>query len=106
MPDPENHATQDLNRVMENVINTNMLEKRPFNPHIKNDPVDPANFRLITLQPVLYKVLASVLRNRIYTFLESNNFVDRRIQKGFWPAVDGVAEHTQMLTHIIRDAKL
>ena len=25
---------------------------------------------------------------------------------GFWPAVDGVAEHTQVLTHILRDAKL
>src|SRR6218665_2450662 len=75
--------------------------------HKKNDPEDPANFRPITLQPVLYKVLASVLRNRIYTFLESNNFVYRRIQKGFCrPAVDGVAEHIQMLPHIIRDAKL
>jgi len=53
---------------------------------------------------VLYKVLASVMRNRIYTFLERNNFVDRKID--LQKAIDGVAEHTQMLTHIIRDAKL
>src|SRR6218665_896501 len=25
-------GTQDLNRVLENIINTNMLEKRPFSP--------------------------------------------------------------------------
>ena len=71
----------------------------------KNDPADPSNFRPITLQPVLYKVLASIIRNRIYSFLEKNNFVDRKIQKGFWPTIDGVAEHTQVLSHVIRDAK-
>lgn len=71
----------------------------------KGDPEDPSNFRPITLQPVLYKVLASVIRNRIYAFLEKNKFVDRKIQKGFWPTIDGVAEHTQVLSHVIRDAK-
>ena len=71
----------------------------------KNDPADPSNFRPITLQPVLYKVMASVIRNRIYSFLEKNNFVDKKIQKGFWPTIDGVAEHTQVLSHVIRDAK-
>ena len=71
----------------------------------KGDPADPANFRPITLQPVLYKVLASVIRNRIFLFLEKNNFVDKHIQKGFWPTIDGVAEHTQVLSHVIQDAK-
>ena len=38
-------------------------------------------------------------------FLEENGFVDKHIQKGFWPTIDGVAEHTQVLSHVIRDAK-
>ena len=44
--------------------------------------------------------------NRLYSFLEKNNYIEKHYQKGFWPAVDGVAEHTQVLTHILRDAKL
>jgi hypothetical protein len=27
------------------------------------------------------------------------------IQKGFWPGVDGVSEHSELLTHVMRDAK-
>jgi len=27
------------------------------------------------------------------------------VQKGFWPGVDGVTEHLQLLTHMIKDAK-
>ena len=34
-----------------------------------------------------------------------NENVDTHYQKGFWPKIDGVAEHTQMLTHIMREAK-
>ena len=26
-------------------------------------------------------------------------------QKGFWPGIDGVSEHTEILTHLIKDAK-
>ena len=72
----------------------------------KGDPKDPSNFRPITLQPVLYKILASFLRNRLHAYLENNNFVDKHVQKGFWPTMDGVSEHTEMLTQLLRDAKL
>jgi hypothetical protein len=71
----------------------------------KGDTNDPSNFRPITLQPVFYKVLSSVIRNRIYAYLEENKFVDKRIQKGFWPTLDGVFEHTQMLTQLLNEAK-
>ena len=67
---------------------------------------DPGNFRPITLQSSAYKIFSSLLRNRMYSFLEKNNYIEKHYQKGFWPAVDGVAEHTQVLTHILRDAKL
>ena len=58
----------------------------------KGDPADVANFRPITLQPALNKVMASVLRNRLYSHLNCNKFIDKHVQKGFWPAVDGVVE--------------
>ena len=47
-----------------------------------------------------------MLRIRLYSFLEKNNDIEKQYQKGFWPAVDGEAKHTQVLTHILRDAKL
>ena len=71
----------------------------------KNDTGDPANFRPITLQSSWYKIMSTVMKNRIYDFLVQNNYIDRKIQKGFWPKVDGVSEHTELLTHIVTDAK-
>ena len=71
----------------------------------KGDTNEPSNFRPITLQPVLYKIYAAVIRNRLYSYLEDNGYVDKHVQKGFWPSVDGVYEHTQMLAHMMRDAK-
>ena len=41
----------------------------------------------------------------MYDFLLENNYIDRSIQKGFWPKTDGVTEHTELLTHIMKDAK-
>ena len=66
---------------------------------------DPSNFRPITLQPVPYKILASILRDRLYQYLDKNKLIDKNIQKGFWGGSDGVHEHTGLLSHMIRDAK-
>lgn len=72
----------------------------------KKGPVDqPENFRPITLQPVGYKILSSVIRSRITQFLMENDFVNKSIQKGFWPRSNGVTEHTSVLTHMLEDAK-
>ena len=71
----------------------------------KNDPSDPSNFRPITLQSSWYKILSTVMKNRIYEFLVQNQYIDRKTQKGFWSRVDGVTEHTELLTHIVSDAK-
>ena len=67
----------------------------------KGDPSDPSNFRPITLQPTLYKVLSSIYRDRVQTFLSSNRYLNTNIQKGF---VGGV-EHTALLNYIVRSAK-
>ena len=73
--------------------------------HKKDSTADPSNFRPISLQSVWYKILASIMKQRLYKFLCNNDFIDEKIQKGFWPKSDGVSEHSEMLGHIIRDAK-
>ena len=71
----------------------------------KGSSDNPENFRPITLQPVGYKILSSIIRSRITTFLTVNKFVNTTIQKGFWPKSNGVTEHTSILTHLIEDTK-
>ena len=72
----------------------------------KGEPTEVANFRPITLQPVFYKILSSIYRNRLFTYLQSNNYIDKKLQKGFWPGCEGISEHTNLLTHIMTDARL
>ena len=69
------------------------------------DTNDPANFRQITLQPVWYKIFASVYASAIYNFMIDNSYIDKNLQKRFWKGVDGVTEHTEMLAHILNTAK-
>ena len=72
----------------------------------KNGPLDsPKNFRPIALQPVLGKILNSVIRNRLHKFLTVNNLLETRMQKGFWPGVDGVTEHIAHLQHLMNQQK-
>lgn len=71
----------------------------------KGETTDPANFRPITLQPIMYKVLSAIYRDKIYKFMIDNNYLDRDIQKGFWPGCDGLSEHSELLTHMMREAK-
>ena len=72
----------------------------------KGDTSDPGNFRPISLQAVWYKILASLMKRRLFKFLSQNNYLDMKKQKGFWPGIDGVSEHTEILTHLIKDAKI
>jgi len=71
----------------------------------KNDAEDSSNFRLISLLPELYKLFASVLKERLFKCVDQNNFIDNNVQKDFWPGVDGVTEHSQLLTPMFKDAK-
>ena len=74
-------------------------------PYKKGSNKDPANFRPITLQPVLSKIFTSILRNRIYDFCYKNKFIESNLQKGFWDNISGCVEHTETLTHIINHAR-
>ena len=73
--------------------------------HKKGSNIEPSNFRPITLQPVFEKIYSSLIPERIYNFLLKNQFIESNIQKGFWRAISGTIEHTELLTHIIKHAK-
>ena len=51
-------------------------------------------------------MFTSVLRNRLFEFVKNNNYIECCIQKGFVPKMSGTFEHTALLAHLIRDAKL
>ena len=74
--------------------------------HKKSNTNDPSNFRRITLQSVPLKVFASCLRNAIYSYLISNNFIEHSIQKGFTPNLSGTLEHTAQMADIINKARI
>ncbi|CAB4030260.1 Hypothetical predicted protein [Paramuricea clavata] len=74
--------------------------------HKKEETDNPANFRPITLESVPLKVFTSCLRNKIFTFLAENNYIEHNIQKGFTPNVAGTLEHTAHMAHIINTARI
>ena len=80
------------------IIITVIIIKETDNPAI-------ANFRPITLQSVPLKVFTSCLRNKMFTFLVENNYIEHNIQKGFTPKVAGTLEHTAHMAHIIDTAR-
>src|SRR5687768_745637 len=71
----------------------------------KGDPGLVENYRPITLQSVAYKVYSSFIRNRLQSFLTSNNYCSATVQKGFAQGQDGVLEHSELLNFILKDAK-
>src|SRR5712675_2005339 len=73
--------------------------------HKKGDTSDPQNFRPIALQPVIGKIFNSCIRNRLWDFLFSNHLIDTSMQKGFWPGINGVTEHTELLSYLLTHQK-
>ena len=74
--------------------------------HKKGNNNDPSNFRPITFESIPLKVFTSCLRNAVYSFLASNNFVGHNIQKGFSPNLSGTLEHTAQMADIINKARI
>ena len=74
--------------------------------HKKGDYSEPGNFRPITLESVPLKIFTSCVRDSLFSFLSSNNYLEHRIQKGFLPKLSGTFEHTAHMAYIIRKAKL
>ena len=74
--------------------------------HKKGDSDKPENFCPITLEPVLLKVFTSLLRDRIYGFLQENYYIECQIQKGFIQRLSGTLEHTYNLSYLIDQARI
>ena len=72
--------------------------------HKKGDTMEPANFLPIALESVPLKMFTSALRNSIFAFRRSNNFIEHEIQKGFILKLSGTLEHTSLMAHIINRA--
>ena len=72
----------------------------------KGDSSEPGNFRPITLESVPLKIFTSCVRESLFSFLSSNNYLEHRIQKGFLPKLSSTFEHTAHMAYIIRKAKL
>ena len=96
-----------LHRIMSHCWDRGLLPeswKQAFTILIHNAKL-PSNFRPITLQPVFAKVFTSIIRNRIYSYLVQNEYIETNIQKGFWKGISGTIEHNELLTHIINHAR-
>ena len=73
--------------------------------HKKGNTDNTSNCRPITLEPILAKIMASRIRNRIFTFIVRNNYVETNIQKRFWSNISGTIEDTELLTNILKLAQ-
>ena len=73
--------------------------------HKKGDCSDPSNFRPIALQPVVGKILSACIRNKLWCFLNSNDLIDTKTQKGFWPGIAGTTEHIEQMKFILKNQK-
>ena len=70
----------------------------------KIDPNEREIFCPIQLQPVLSKIFTSVIPNRLYQFVEKNEYIESNLQKGIWEKISGCVEHIETLAHIINNA--
>lgn len=73
--------------------------------HKSGENDQPGNFRPITLEPVAMKMLTSLIRNRVLSFLISNRYAESHIQKGFIPKMSGTFEHIENLSFLITQAR-
>ena len=68
----------------------------------KGSTNNQGNFCPITLKTVTLKILTSALRNKVFQFLSSNNYIETNNQKGRVNGVSGTFEHTSHLVYVIQ----
>ena len=72
----------------------------------KSDNLDhPGEFRPIAITNTIGKLFFSVLSNRLQFFMLDNEYIDRKLQKGFLSGVSGCIEHSFTLWEAFKDAK-
>ena len=74
-------------------------------PAAEADPSLPSNFRPIALTSCVGKLFSTILRNRWLSYMLSNKYFDRSVQKAFMPATAGCTEHHLKLNTILKGAK-
>ena len=72
--------------------------------HKKGDTNDIANFRPISLLSMLYKIFSGIISQKLTTTAVDLNWISPE-QKRFLPGVQGIQEHTQLLTAAVEEAK-
>jgi hypothetical protein len=64
-----------------------------------------SEFRPITMTATMGKVLLSIISDRLQRFLVHNQYIPRKIQKGFLAGIAGCVEHSFMLFEAMKEAK-
>ena len=70
----------------------------------QEDSSNPANFRPIALTPCISKLFSTIMKNRLISFMISNKYFDKTIQKAFMPSVPGCVEHYVKLATAVHEA--
>ena len=71
----------------------------------EDDPTLPNNFRPIALTSCVGKLFTTILCRQWLSFMLSNKYLDRGIQKAFMPQTPGCIEHHLKLATIMQDAR-
>ena len=70
-----------------------------------DDPTSPSNFRPIALTSCVGKLFTTILRNRWLSYMTTNGYLDRSVQKAFMKATPGCIEHQSKLAAILAEAR-
>ena len=71
----------------------------------QDDPTLPSNFRPIALTSCVGKLFTTILCRRWLSFMLSNKYLDKGIQKAFMPRTPGCIEHHLKLATVLQDAR-
>ena len=52
------------------------------------------------------KIFTSCIRDSMFAFLNTNGFIEHKIQKGFLPKLSGTFEHTAQMANVINNARI
>ena len=106
-PYARSYITSIIQKIWEKVEGPKTWKKAVTVLIYKSGETDtPSNFSPITLETVPLKIFTSILRNRMYRFLNKNNYIENSIQKCFVPGMTGTSEHIAHLAQMIKQAKL
>ena len=57
------------------------------------------------MEPVLFKIFTSLLRDKVFNFLNNNKYIETSIHEGLTLGLGGTFEHIVNMSHIINDTR-